>query len=137
MDESFLLQGFLPGYGILLDMKPIISSALYLGILLALSKFVFDPTHLYYEIWWLDIPMHIMGGFGVASLALALIHYKKKPALLSYVLLTYLFVAISWELYELLSDVVRGSEWGGWPDTLSDIFNGGVGAFVAYFLYKK
>jgi hypothetical protein len=49
-------------------MKHIIISALYLLTLFCLSHFVFDPSYLYNEIPWLDIPMHIMGGFVVGVL---------------------------------------------------------------------
>jgi hypothetical protein len=118
-------------------MKHIISSALYLIILLCLSKFIFDPTYLYYEIPWLDIPMHIMGGFGVTSLSLAIATYKKKKMSYTSVLLLYLAVAVGWEVYEFASDTINNMSWNGWPDTLSDIFNGGLGASVAYYLLKK
>jgi hypothetical protein len=52
-------------------MKQIMLSALYLLTLFSISEFIFNPTYLYYEIVWLDIPMHIFGGFGVASLTWA------------------------------------------------------------------
>ena len=122
---------------ILLVMKHIISSVLYLVILLCLSEFVFDPTNLYYELPWLDIPMHIMGGFGVASLALAVASYKKKTLSLTTVLIVYLCVAAGWELYELAHDFLHNSDWNGWSDTISDVINGGIGALVSYYLLKK
>ena len=118
-------------------MKHIISSALYLVILLSLSEFVFDPTRLYYELPWLDIPMHVMGGFGVASLTIAILNYKRKRLLFQSILFAYFIVAIGWEAYELAHDMALGVPWNGWSDTLYDIFNGGVGAFVAYYLLKK
>lgn len=118
-------------------MKHIISSLLYLLILFCLSKFVFDPTNLYYELPWLDIPMHGMGGFGVASLAIAIANYKKRTLSLQTVILVYLGVALGWELYELAHDLINGSSWNGWPDTISDVINGGVGALVSYYLLKK
>jgi hypothetical protein len=99
--------------------------------------FVFDPTHLYYELWWLDIPMHIMGGFGVASLIMAVVAYRKKKISYIAVLGLFLCVAVGWEVYELARDIMASQSWGGWSDTLSDIFNGGVGASVAYYLLKK
>lgn len=118
-------------------MKQIISSLVYLVLLFCLSTFVFDPTHLYYEIPLLDVPMHFLGGFGVASLALSIAAYKKYPLKLSQVFVAYLFVAVAWELYEFIVDMVRVAPWNGWSDTLSDIVNGGVGAWVAYFFLKK
>ena len=122
---------------ILFSMKHIVSSLLYLLILLCLSVFVFDPSNLYYEIWWLDIPMHIMGGFGVASLALSIANYKKKHLSYKHLLLIYAIIAIGWECYEFAADVLHSRDWNGWSDTLSDIFNGAVGASSAYYLLKK
>jgi ABC-type phosphate/phosphonate transport system permease subunit len=98
---------------------------------------VFDRTNLYYELTWLDIPMHIMGGFGVASLVLAVTSYKQKKANLLTVLVLYAFIAIGWELYEFAGDVLSQSAWNGWSDTISDFINGGIGAGIAYYLFKK
>jgi hypothetical protein len=118
-------------------MKPIISSVLYLIILLALSEFVFDPTHLYYELPWLDIPMHVMGGFGVTSLIMSVALYTKKNLHLYQIILLFLCVAIGWELYEYAHDLMLVREWNGWSDTVSDIINGILGSLAAYFLLKK
>lgn len=118
-------------------MKHIISSSLYLIILLCLSKFIFDPTYLYYEIPWLDIPMHVMGGFGITSLTLAIAAYKKKKMSLISALIIYLVVAVGWEVYEFLGDVINTMKWNGWGDTLADTCNGAIGALVAYYLLKK
>jgi hypothetical protein len=85
-----------------------------------------------------DIPMHVLGGFGVASFVLAVATHGKQKLSLTQILILYLCVAITWELYEFVKDVlVHKVEWNGWPDTLSDVFNGGVGATVAFFFLKK
>ena len=119
-------------------MKHIISSAFFLIILLCLSVFIFDPTNLYYELPWLDIPMHVLGGFGVASFVLAVATYGKQKLSLTHVLILYMCVAVAWELYEIVKDVfVYTRVWNDWPDTLSDVINGAIGAVVAFFLIKK
>lgn len=118
-------------------MKSIVTSIIYLATLLSLSVFVFDPTNLYFELKWLDIPMHIMGGFGVASLVMSVAHYRKKKISFIAVLALYLVVAIGWELYEFAHDMLRHVEWNGWSDTLDDVFNGALGASVAYYFLKK
>ena len=110
---------------------------LYLIILYCLSHFVFEPTYLYYELPWLDIPMHILGGFGVAMLALSIARYKKYNISITSVLLAYLVVALTWELYEFCHDLIRSTPWNGWQDTLSDIINGAIGGWIAYFFLKK
>lgn len=118
-------------------MKYIVSTIVYLAALLSLSVFVFDPTHLYYELPWLDIPMHVFGGFGVVSLVLSVARYRKQKISLTMALIFYLCVAISWELYELGHDIIRHTQWNGWTDTISDIINGAIGGSVAYYLFKK
>ena len=81
--------------------------------------------------------MHIMGGFGVASLMIAIANYRHKKVSFFGVLCIYFLVAVGWELYEFAHDLALSSPWNGWSDTLSDIFNGGVGASIAYYLLKK
>jgi len=106
-------------------------------VLLSLSVFVFDPSKLYFELPWLDIPMHILGGFGVVSLALAVAAYKKHKITCITAMAIYLCVAVGWELYEMIKDLVNNTTFGSWQDTLSDIVNGAIGALVAWYLLKK
>lgn len=118
-------------------MKQIIISVLYLLIVFCVSQFIFEPTHLYYELKWLDIPMHIMGGFGVASLAVAVAEYYKRPVTLWKLVLAYVVVAVAWEAYEYVHDVITNSEWNGWVDTIKDFIDGAIGTGIAYILVKK
>jgi Ca2+/Na+ antiporter len=119
-------------------MKHIIGSLFFLIVLLCLSVFIFDPSKLYFELPWLDIPMHVLGGFGVASFVMAVATYGKQKLSIVHVLILYLCVAVTWELYELVKDVFASNvPWNGWSDTLSDTINGAVGAVVAFFIFKK
>jgi hypothetical protein len=118
-------------------MKNIIISAIYLLILFCLSAFVFDPAHLYYEIWWLDIPMHILGGFGVASLVGAVLHYKGQKVSYKRLFLGYIIVAVVWEIYEYVHALPTLIEWGGWFDTVKDLVDGAIGMSIAYLFVKK
>lgn len=81
--------------------------------------------------------MHIMGGFGVASLVMSVASYRKQTFSLATVILLYLCVAVGWELYEVARDIAREVAWNGWTDTIADVINGGIGASVAYYLLKK
>ncbi len=118
-------------------MKQIITSALYLLTLFAVSRFVFEPTYLYYELRWLDIPMHIMGGFGVASLASAVLTYFNKPVSFWKLFIVYTVVAVAWELYEYVQDIVTYAEWNGVFDTAQDYVNGLIGMSIAYLFVRK
>lgn len=118
-------------------MKPIAISVLYLLILLGLEKFVFEPSFLYYELPWLDIPMHLLAGFGVASLAGSIISYYHGSASYWKLFAAYAIIAIGWEIYEYTHDILRGLVWNGWSDTLSDFLNGWIGMSVAYLFVRK
>ena len=124
-------------YDILANMKYIVGSASFLVLLLCLSVFIFDPTNLYYEFVWLDIPMHFLGGVGVASFFNSIASFKKKKMSLLSVLFLYLVVALMWELYEFAKDILNLAPGNGWVDTIADLINGAVGATVAYFFSKK
>lgn len=118
-------------------MKQIITSALYLLTLFIVSKYVFDPANLYYELKWLDIPMHIMGGFGVASLASSILSYRGVRVSFTKLLIAYSVVAVAWEMYEYTQDLSSYQDWNGWIDTCSDYINGLIGTAVAYLLLRK
>ncbi|MFA5132168.1 MAG: hypothetical protein WC444_02460 [Candidatus Paceibacterota bacterium] len=118
-------------------MKHIIIAALYLLILFCLSTFVFDPSYLYYELPWLDIPMHILGGFGVANLVGSILLYNKKHPSYKKLFMVYLCVAIAWEAYEYIHDMIKVLVWNGWPDTIGDLANGWIGMSIAYLFVRK
>jgi hypothetical protein len=118
-------------------MKQIITSALYLLTIFAVSHFIFEPTYLYYELRWLDIPMHIMGGFGVASLVSAIATYRGRTVSFVQLFIAYSLVAFAWEAYEYAKDVLAYSAWNGWFDTLKDYINGIIGVGIAYLFIKK
>lgn len=81
--------------------------------------------------------MHIMGGFGVASLAVAIAEYFKKPISFWKLFAAYVVVAVAWELYEYVHDVVTYTDWNGWVDTSKDFINGAIGTLIAYILISK
>lgn len=125
-------------------MKHIIISSLYLLTLFCLSKFVFDPSYLYYELWWLDIPMHIMGGFGVASLTGAILSYRGIKVSYTKLFLIYLSVAVAWEIYEHMHNIRVMGAWYGLRtpqadilDTIKDLFDGFLGMIISYLFIRK
>lgn len=120
-------------------MKQIVISSLYLLVLFSISHFIFDPTYLYYELRWLDIPMHILGGFGVASLSAAVYsHLLKENISLWKILIAYSVVAVAWETYEYARDLLAYQAGNGWLDTAKDYLNGVIGSLIAYrFLIKN
>lgn len=118
-------------------MKKIIISSLYLLVLFCLSKFVFDPSYLYYELPWLDIPMHILGGFGVAVLVESILEKNNKKVSYTKLFVVYMVVAASWELYEYINNLTNFLPQNGWFDTVKDIIDGFIGMNVAYLFTRK
>lgn len=117
-------------------MKHIISSVLFLIVLLCLSVFIFDPWNycMNYHGW--TFRCMLLADLEYSSFALAVLAYKKKKTCFMVVISFYFCIAIGWESYEYVKDLAHNTPWNGWSDTLSDIINGAVGATVAYFLLK-
>ena len=118
-------------------MKHIIISLIYLLSLFCISKFIFEPANLYYELTWLDIPMHIMGGFGVAALTGAVLSYRGIKISYTKLFIAYVVIAVSWEIYEYVHNINTIDGWSGWPDTWKDLFDGLVGMSIAYLFVRK
>ena len=93
----------------------------------------------------LDIPVHIVGGFGIALMALwislkirhidNILGYKKKALLV--MLVTVLIFAVCWEIYELIFKITSLHNIGYWKDSLSDVFDGLVGGIIAFLYFTK
>lgn len=118
-------------------MKRIIYSFLYLLILFLISKFVFDPANLYYELLWLDVPMHILGGIGVASLTNTILIYNKRNVSYFRIFIAYAVIAIGWEFYEYFFSPTFVHAAYSWLDTFSDFINGLIGASVLYIIVRS
>lgn len=119
-------------------MKKILLFLFLIVGMLFISREVFERLHLYEEFIWLDIPMHLLGGFLLAGLFGSFALYKKKKP--SYVLMISLFfiVASSWELYEYFIRQVTERSWYGLFDTIKDYCMGALGATIGYgALIKK
>lgn len=103
------------------------------------SEYILVPANLYYELWWLDIPMHIWGGFLIGSLSISLLRLQNKSSLISvhHVLAYVLFVAIIWEVAEYFKGVVDYTEMFGWFDTVKDLVDGALGGYLALKLWQK
>lgn len=98
---------------------------------------------LYYEMPWLDTVTHTGGGVWIACIVFAFYLYFTKgtlPLRRTLFLVTgvsILFVAISWEVFEVLYGIPTIRPGTYWTDTISDIFFGTFGAFLAAFILSK
>ncbi len=112
-------------------------SLLFLATLFLVSYFIFEPTYLYYELPWLDIPMHVLGGMGVGALASAVMLHRNKKVSLVHMVVFFAVIGLAWEVYEYARGVVEYDEVGDYIDTLADTVNGLLGVIASYVIVKK
>jgi len=110
-------------------------------VIFLISQFILDPLNLYVKIWWLDIPLHFIGGIAVAFTAHVLLsEYEREGKFKASRLLRALFiiffvafVAVVWEWYEWV--LIYLFKWppNSWNDTLKDLAMGVLGAVIGAF----
>lgn len=120
-------------------MKNVFCLLFALALTFIVSEYVFVPTNLYYELPWLDIPMHILGGFLIAALSVNLLKVQNKSRLISVTHVTayVIFVAIIWEISEYMRGVIDYNSLSDYFDTVTDLINGVIGGLLAYKIWQK
>lgn len=122
---------------------------LFISIFTILFIAVFHCLALIYSLYWtyrwLDIPVHIVAGFGASLFTLwislkirhidNILGYKNKA--LFVMLASVLVIAIFWEIFELISKSTSLREAGFWMDTTSDIINSLFGGLLAFLYFIK
>jgi len=97
---------------------------------LALVHNVASAEYLYWTYRWLDVPMHILGGFALASLLVAFL-FRFRPG---YFLLGMVVVAVGWEVFEAFIGIPRPADY--LFDTATDVLNDAIGGSLAYILAR-
>jgi uncharacterized membrane protein len=118
-------------------MKRIIIFLTLILVTFLTSRFLFEPINLYHEFVFLDIPMHILGGYLIGGLILAISFYKKGTISLTSFLLGLFVVMIVWEVYEYLRGVILYDKISDVYDSLSDLLFGFLGGLTAYKYNKR
>ena len=106
---------------------------------------VANKTHLYYLIWWFDIPMHMLGGLWVALTSLVIYYYtdwikrKDRSALfvVAWVLASTFIIGIFWEVFEYSVEHFVKLNDNGVFDTLKDLLDDMIGAVVAAIIFIR
>ncbi len=113
-------------------MKQILPPLSFLLVLFLVSHYIFEPTYLYHELVWLDIPMHLLGGLGVGFLINGVARLRGIKVSLLQMFILFFVVAISWEVYEYLRGVIVYDALYKYLDTTKDFIVGSFGLFCAY-----
>jgi uncharacterized BrkB/YihY/UPF0761 family membrane protein len=108
-------------------------SVLAIVHVLAISLF------LYWQIWWLDIPMHVLGGivviFGFAAARDFGVPMTQKLLTFQGMLLGVAVVAVGWELFQYLITDTLKSDYV--VDTVTDIICGFIGGVIGWYVIQK
>ena len=102
--------------------------------------------HLYFYVWWLDIPMHMLGGTWVALFTLSS-YYRFPNAstkdtsplfVFAFGVAITMIVGLSWELFEFSAQTfIERAQVFNIGDTLSDLVNDFIGAMIASFVFVR
>lgn len=115
-------------------MRKIFLSLLLILFVFLFSRLVLEPRDIYIKLFWIDIPMHILGGFVWGYLFINLNNYFKFDFKIKHILFFVLLIAIIWEIFELYngtSNLIIGDLRNGIPDTVKDLIDGLLGGFLA------
>ena len=104
--------------------------ALVACLVLAVTHYVALTEYLYWTYRWLDVPMHLLGGFALGSLLIAFL-FRFRPG---YYLVGMVLVAVGWEVFEALLGLPQPTDYVF--DTASDVLNDAIGASIAYVLAR-
>ena len=89
--------------------------------------------HLYLNIWYYDVIMHLLGGVGIA---LATLYVLKNP---KYIIIATFVMGIVWELFEVYFNLT-GYVVGTMPytiDTTKDLIMDTLGAFFVWYVVRR
>ena len=99
--------------------------------------------HLYFYIWWLDIPMHMLGGLWIGLFLLTTYYRKALDASRFSALLVSMgavvvttIAGIGWEVFEYYFNNMAAALPFDLLDTLSDIGNDFIGAGSAAAIFS-
>lgn len=104
--------------------------ALFASCILALIHNVASVGYLYWTYRWLDIPVHILGGFALGCFLVAALFRHRLGLYVAGIVV----VTVGWEVFEVLIGMPRPTDY--LVDTVSDVANGALGAAVAYLFAR-
>ncbi len=96
---------------------------------------------LYFKMPLFDIPMHILGGVGIALFvsAFAIGRDGRIKHKITFVVIGLLMAGLVWELFEIIYDIAGYPLWTGlyYSDTIQDIINDLIGGMIVVFTLNR
>ncbi|HUQ30045.1 MAG TPA: hypothetical protein VM103_00810 [Candidatus Paceibacterota bacterium] len=109
-----------------MSLRWLVAALILLGLLASAHMYNL-AHHVYFERWWMDIPMHLLGGLAIGTLFVGL-SPRPRPLLF---LVAVLLISIGWELFEYVFGTTY-SNTNYLFDTSHDLLDDVIGAAVAY-----
>ena len=106
-------------------------AALMLSALLFGLHYWAMENYMYWKWFWLDIPMHFLGGLATSTFVLAFLGGRQTRVFI----LAMICVFIGWEVFEYVFKLPQPLKYP--IDTAKDLFDDSMGALLAYFLATK
>jgi len=133
-----------------MDRKKLFKILAYLIFLLFLLNYVASKFYWYFSIWWVDMPMHFLGGLCAGFAVIWFLSFKKLSFDLLFstqavwnfifkIFLGVLLIGVLWEFFEILFNNIIAQNSFNIFDTISDVFfdlAGGIFA-ILYFLKQS
>lgn len=121
---------------------PLVAIIVALGVINAFALYY----HLYFYLWWLDIPMHFFGGLWIGLFTLTWYYrssFRKQRDtstlfVVALAVATTMTIGLAWELFELSAQTfIERSDVHDLSDTLADLTNDLIGALVATGIFIR
>src|SRR3989344_86147 len=91
------------------------------ALLLAVFTWITISYSLYWRIWWLDIPMHFLGGMWAVLFAAWFFARRGEPFPLLWCLGFAFVIGIVWEIFEYVEGIILPQYLSYTVDTVKDI----------------
>lgn len=109
-----------------------------LGLLIAYLQLFASAHYLYWEYWWYDIMMHLLGGLLMGAFALWFLRFEFRDKKLPLFIISFVFVlcvGVAWEIFEYFTDSYGAANYT--LDTTLDLLMDVVGMMSAYLIFKR
>ena len=123
-----------------MDRKKLLKIITILIFAIFFVNFLILKFYWYSLIWWLDMPMHFLGGLWVGLALLFIFPISKDilhPKKIFQIILGVLVIGIFWEFFEISLNNLTLKDSFNVLDTISDLFFDSAGASFAVFYYLK
>ena len=120
-----------------MDSKKLLIRLILIIFLIFLLSYLAMEFYWYSSIWYLDMPMHFLGGFWLGLIVIYLFFLKDDVFKSIFKILFFVSsIGIGWEIFEIVVNNYVTQNYFNYLDTISDIFfdlSGGLFA-ILYFL---